>query len=186
MAATQRELAVQRDIESVWEFVQDMGNWASQMPGYISHEIIDDNDSVWTLNVDLGPFQRSIVVDVHVERWAAPSEVVFQVKGRYEPFTGGGTYRAERADTATHIHLDFHAEPGGSMAKMISPLVGPVLERIAEEFSGNLAAALGGAIAEPEPPAVELRTVRERGFFGRLAQRIAALLRPFRSCWRQT
>lgn len=174
MASTQRVFTVQRDLDQVWAFVSDMGNWAAQMPGYQSHEMINADDSAWTLNVDLGPFQRSIVVDVHVSRWQAPNEVDFEVKGRYEPFTGSGAFRAARDGSRTRITLDFGAEPGGSMARMIAPLVGPVLERVAGEFSANLASALGGeaeeAAGEADAPPVQ------RGF----AQRVASFFRALR------
>ncbi|MCP1677247.1 carbon monoxide dehydrogenase subunit G [Natronocella acetinitrilica] len=178
-ATTQRELAVNKDIDSVWNFVSDMSNWASKMPGYQSHEIISDDDSAWTLNVDLGPFQRSIVVDVHVVSWDSPTGVVFNIKGRYEPFTGGGTYRAEPAGTGTMIVLDFSAQPGGSMATMITPLVGPVLERIADQFSSNLAQELDGKVVEGAP--AKTKTTTRRGLFKRLAQKIRAWLRSLRA-----
>jgi len=175
MAATQREFSVEPAIADVWDFVSDMGNWASQMPGYVSHETISVDDSAWTLNVDLGPFSRTIVVDVHVSEWRKPHEVIFEVKGRYEPFSGGGRYKAESAGSGTRIALDFHAEPGGSMAKIISPLVGPVLESIASEFSKNLAQALGGACAtQTDVPK------RQDGFFKRLWMRVQAWLRAGR------
>lgn len=150
MAATTREIVVDRDIAAVWAFVGDMANWARQMPGYVSHEQRDNDHSTWTLQVNLGPFQRPVVVDVRVGKWQAPSLVEFDVAGATEPFTGGGRYHAEAVANGTRITLEFHAEPGGAMARMVSGLVGPVLERIAEEFSANLRQALQPQIA-PSP-----------------------------------
>lgn len=184
MASTSKEFEVSRDINKVWEFVSDMGNWASQMPGYVSHESSSADDSAWTLNVDLGPFSRSIVVDVHVSQWNSPGEVVFGVKGRYEPFTGGGVYRARETAGGTAIVLDFHAEPGGSMAKIIAPMVGPVLERVANEFSANLKAALEGgteAAASPAPQASASgmrRAGQEGNWLQRLLRRLKTWFRP--------
>lgn len=175
MASTKREFDVVREIHAVWDFVSDMANWASQMPGYVSHEASSADDSAWTLNVDLGPFQRSIVVDVHVSKWSAPNEVTFDVKGRYEPFTGGGVYRAEALDTGTRITLDFHAEPGGSMARIISPLVGPVLEHVANDFSKNLSVALGGRLEATDDSRSSLESKPSLGFFQRMINRIKVL-----------
>lgn len=175
MAATQREFRVRQPMDQVWDFVSDMGNWAEQMPGYVSHEIINEVDSAWTLEVDIGPFQRSIVVDVHVLRWGSPSTVDFTVKGRYEPFSGGGTYRSEPVGEDTRIELAFSAEPSGSMARMISPLVGPVLERIADQFSTNLGNALGGALEQEKTTVDEEQAVPS--MLQRLKRRLVALLR---------
>jgi len=172
MADTQRELKVAQTMDHVWDFVSDMGNWASQMPGYVSHETSTENDSVWTLNVDIGPFQREIVVDVHVVRWASPSQVDFEVKGRYEPFSGGGAFRAEPSGETTEIMLAFNAEPSGSMAKMITPLVGPVLERLANQFTFNLGNALGGALGTDEEASGHLMP----NFLKRFTQRLIAII----------
>lgn len=174
MAATQRDLQVGQPIGQVWNFVSDMGNWATQMPGYVSHEAINADDSAWTLNVDLGPFQRSVIVDVRVVRWAEPSAVDFEIKGRYEPFSGSGTYRAEPTGEGVRIHLAFEAEPSGSMAKMITPFVGPVLERTADQFSHNLGNALGGAIVVTDR---EVPSEAHPGLLRRIAQRLAAFIR---------
>ena len=177
MASIVKEFEVSQDIRTVWEFVSDMGNWASQMPGYQSHETSGPDDSAWTLNVDLGPFQRSIVVDVHVSNWSSPDEVAFDVNGRYEPFTGGGVYRAQALPDGTAITLDFHAEPGGSMAKIITPLVGPVLARVAGEFSANLKTAMeGGPPRTASRPAGDGTGDREAGFWQRLLLRLRRLL----------
>lgn len=153
MIAVQKELTVRRDIGGVWEFVRDMGNWASQMPGYVSHELVDDNTSVWTLQVNMGPFTRPVVMDVNVLRWTPPGEVEFVLKGRFDPFHGGGMFKATEAEQGTHILLDFTAEATGSMGKVLTAMAIPVLRKVAEQFSGNLAGVLGGAIDDDAPQA---------------------------------
>lgn len=142
MTSVQRELVVDKDQDAVWAFVKDMGNWASQMPGYISHEILNNDDSVWTLHVNFGPFARPVVVDVHVTQWMAPSQVAFEVKGRSDPFRGSGTFNARKQTSGTAISLEFEAEGTGSMAKMISAMVPPVLNYIGDGFAANLAREL--------------------------------------------
>lgn len=142
MLSAQRVFEVDRPIEDIWVFVKDMNNWAVQMPGYISHQVVDENKSSWTVQVNLGPFKRPVVIDIEVTKWLRPSEVEFNLRGRFEPFHGSGRYRAEARGASTKITLDFEAEPSGSMAKMIEGLGRPVLERVANEFSLNLADAL--------------------------------------------
>lgn len=142
MLAAQRTFQVDRPIDDIWVFVKDINNWAVQMPGYISHEVLDEKRSSWTVQVNLGPFKRPIVIDIEVTNWLQPSEVKFNLRGRSEPFHGGGRYRAEALEVSTVVTLEFEAEPLGAMAQMIEGLGRPVLERVANEFSLNLANAL--------------------------------------------
>jgi carbon monoxide dehydrogenase subunit G len=142
MLSAKRELTVKQQQEVVWEFVKDMGNWASQMPGYVSHEQINSDDSAWTLNINLGPFNRPMVIDIHVLRWSAPTEVAFELKGRFDPFHGSGTFQARPMERGTLIILEFECEATGKMSKVLNALAIPVLKRITDQFSVNLVNAL--------------------------------------------
>lgn len=142
MVTVEKELLVSQDIERVWLFVRDMGNWANQMPGYVSHEQLNDHESMWELQVNMGPFTRPVIMDVRVLEWVPPMEVRFDLKGRFDPFHGRGAFRAEPRESGTHINLEFGAEATGSMGKVLTAMAGPVLKKLAEQFSVNLAKVL--------------------------------------------
>jgi carbon monoxide dehydrogenase subunit G len=40
-------------VETVWDFVKDMNNWAPFLTGYQRHEMLNETDSVWTLKGDV-------------------------------------------------------------------------------------------------------------------------------------
>ncbi len=172
MNSVERELVVDSDPHAVWAFVKDMGNWASQMPGYISHELLNEDDSVWTLQVNFGPFARPVVIDVHVTEWVAPSQVSFEVKGRSDPFRGSGAFVARANETGTAISLQFGAEGTGSMAKMITAMVPPVLNYIGDGFSANLAKALNESVPAERAPR---RWAGLREYWRRLVRQVIAL-----------
>jgi carbon monoxide dehydrogenase subunit G len=178
MNSVQRELVVDKDLQAVWEFVKDMGNWASQMPGYISHELLNDDDSVWTLHVNFGPFARPVTVDVHVTHWIAPSQVTFEVKGRSDPFRGSGAFVARETDAGTAISLQFGAEGTGSMAKMVSAMVPPVLSYIGDGFSANLAKALNERLPAEQTGS---RGLGLREFWRHLVRQVLAFVRRSRA-----
>ena len=178
MNSVQRELVVDKDLSAVWAFVKDMGNWASQMPGYISHELLNGDDSVWTLHVNFGPFARPVVIDVHVTQWIAPSQVTFEVKGRSDPFRGSGAFQARETEAGTAISLQFGAEGTGSMAKMISAMVPPVLNYIGDGFSANLAKALNERVAADRTPP---RGIGLWEFLRHLVRQVLALVRRKRA-----
>lgn len=159
MLTVERLLEVSKSQQEVWSFVRDMGNWASQMPGYQSHEIVNDDQSVWTVQLNVGPFTRPCIMEVFVTQWAEPAEVIFTVKGRFDPFRGEGRFLSEAREGGCAIALNFGVEGTGSMAKVISAMAAPVLTKVADQFVQNLAQVIGGdlqaAPADMEAPSAE-------------------------------
>jgi len=174
MNKVRRELIVESEIEAVWEYVKDMGNWASQMPGYLAHETVSTDDSLWTLQVNFGPFSRPVPVDVHVTRWLAPTQVDFEVKGHSDPFIGIGSFVARREPNGTAIALEFGAEGTGSMAKMITAMIPPVLNYVGDGFAANLARELQSGMPAKAPEVAPAGLLRRLRRF--LAQMLGRLL----------
>lgn len=79
-------------IETIWDFVKDMNNWAPFVTGYQEHEVIDDADSIWTLNGDVGVMTRKAKFRMHVTEWAGPTRVAFTMIGLTEQVQGGGIF----------------------------------------------------------------------------------------------
>lgn len=79
-------------VSTIWEFVQDMNNWAPMLTGYISHEIKSDTHSVWTLKGDVGILARTVELDVHITEWVDEERVRFTLKGLNEMVEGGGCF----------------------------------------------------------------------------------------------
>lgn len=76
--------------ETIWEFIQDMNNWAPMVTGYQEHEEIDETDSIWTLKGDVGILARIVKFRAHVTEWAGPEKVTFTLEGITEKMDGGG------------------------------------------------------------------------------------------------
>jgi carbon monoxide dehydrogenase subunit G len=76
--------------EAVWDFVKDMNNWAPFLTGYQRHEVLTDEDSIWTLKGDVGVLARVVRLKAHVTEWNGPDRVVFTLTGLNEQVEGGG------------------------------------------------------------------------------------------------
>jgi hypothetical protein len=76
--------------EAVWDFVKDMNNWAPFLTGYQRHEILSDEDSIWTLKGDVGVLARIVRLKAHVVDWSGPDRVAFTLTGLNEAVEGGG------------------------------------------------------------------------------------------------
>lgn len=82
-------------VDAIWDFVQEMDNWATFVAGYQSHEKQGENDSVWVLKGDVGVLARTVKFHVHVDEWSGPERVRFSLQGLNEPMQGGGTFVLE-------------------------------------------------------------------------------------------
>jgi carbon monoxide dehydrogenase subunit G len=87
-------------VETVWDFVREMDNWARFVTGYQSHEKQSETESLWTLKGDVGVLSRTLTFRVHISEWAGPERVRFELTGVNEPMTGSGTFRLERYEEA--------------------------------------------------------------------------------------
>ena len=92
MAEVQYSATARLPVQTIWDFVQDMDNWAAFVTGYQSHEKQSDSDSLWTLKGDLGVMARTLTLQVHITQWDAPQRVSFEMKGLNEAMDGSGSF----------------------------------------------------------------------------------------------
>jgi carbon monoxide dehydrogenase subunit G len=82
-------------VETIWDFVKEMDNWAEYVTGYQSHEKQSETDSIWVLKGDVGVLARMLKFHVHITEWNGPSRVRFDLKGLNEPMEGGGDFEMQ-------------------------------------------------------------------------------------------
>ncbi len=79
-------------VPKIWDFVQDMDNWAPFVTGYQEHEKISDENSIWTLKGDMGVLSRTVKLDVKITEWTERERVEFTLTGINEQVSGDGTF----------------------------------------------------------------------------------------------
>lgn len=99
------------DVHKIWDFVQDMNNWAPMLTGYQSHEIDTDTHSVWTLKGDVGVLSRKVLLDVNITEWNGPERVEFTLTGLNEQVEGDGTFEMAPVDASGEVESVGDAEP---------------------------------------------------------------------------
>jgi carbon monoxide dehydrogenase subunit G len=175
MIETSQRVPVRVGIDKVWAYVRDIRRWAELMPGLQNCEIINDDDSRWTLKVGVGGMVRTVRVEVHVDQWDGPERVFFSFKLKGDPVQGSGSYLA----TATgHDSIDMalalKVEGSGPMAPMWEAMGGPLLPKFALAFAEQLAegieAEYGGLDGQPAAPP-------KRGFLAFLRRLLRILFR---------
>ncbi len=158
---------VERPLAEIWEFVQDFGNWAPLLRGYVGHEVQSDTDSVWTLKGDAGPLSRRVQLAVHITEFQ-PERVAFTLKGLDEAVEGSGAFtmaessaplaqprswwqrlvdwvmgrKAPELVGSARITFDFRIDAQGPMGPMINAMLGPWAEHVAEDLLARIAEEL--------------------------------------------
>ncbi len=85
-------------IEKIWAFISEIDNWATTVPGYVSHEILNDKQSIWAIKGDMGIIKKTAKIKVEITEWVEPKKVSFTFKSISGDFTGKGHYKAEAID----------------------------------------------------------------------------------------
>ncbi|MEC1721466.1 CoxG family protein [Schinkia azotoformans] len=130
---------VELNIETMWNFIKDMGNWAPCMPGYVSFEEIDENISIWTLKGDVKIFKRKVDFHVTVTERVAPDTIAFTLVAEKEGIKGEGIYKAVPiGSNATDLEFRLNMEGKGMAKKVVDALMAKVLPRYCRELKENL------------------------------------------------
>jgi carbon monoxide dehydrogenase subunit G len=146
MIETEQTVVIDAAIADVWSYASDINRWAALMPGMRECEVIDGDDSKWTIKVGVGGLVRTVKVNVHVDQWDGPERVFFSYKLDGDPVQGGGTYVARPLGPAqTEVALTVRVEGGGPMAPMWEAMGKPLLPQLAKGFANQLKAAIEAA-----------------------------------------
>jgi carbon monoxide dehydrogenase subunit G len=171
---TEQTVVIDVPIDGVWDYVRDIRRWANMMPGLQDCDIIDENDSHWTLKVGVGGLVRTVRVLVHVVQWDGPERVNFSYKLKGDPVEGGGTYvAAVKGADQTEVALTVRVSGSGPMAPMWEAMGKPLLPQFAKAFAGQLKAEIEKSVGAAAPVRAESSTSgSRRGVIGRLLRRI--------------
>jgi carbon monoxide dehydrogenase subunit G len=134
--------------DEVWVFCTDTANWVGLIPGYVSHETLDDRHSRWKVQVDLGPFTRLVEADAIVTEVVPDERIAFELKGsNATPFVGEGRVHAETRGDVTSIHVDVAMHPQGPLGPVVNAVASPVLPRVVRAFVDALIERMRDAAA---------------------------------------
>ncbi|WOV86925.1 SRPBCC family protein [Sporosarcina oncorhynchi] len=136
MPAGVHETQINVPIEEVWDFVSSINNWAPLVPGYITHDLINENESTWEFKGDLGFMKKTVKLKVDITEWGEPTLVTFKLTGTSDNFKGGGFFKAEKIDdNSTKMVGSLDISAGGAMGPMVNAILKSFVPKTAEELT---------------------------------------------------
>ncbi|WP_026909249.1 CoxG family protein [Paucisalibacillus globulus] len=123
-------------IETIWDFVSDMNNWAPLVPGYIDHQILNDKQSTWKFRGDVGKLQKTVSMKIDITEWKKPTIVRFTLTGISEKVSGKGFFEAKRiTDLQTKMTGNLDLTAKGLMGPVINPVLKTVIPKTAKRLT---------------------------------------------------
>jgi carbon monoxide dehydrogenase subunit G len=106
----------------IWNYVQDMDNWAPFIMGYQSHEKQDDRHSTWTVRGELGALARTVTFNVTITEWNELQRVAFTIEGVTEKFEGEGAFRIGMEEQLEGTDFSGTTRKGGWLRRLLRKL----------------------------------------------------------------
>ena len=131
-------------VERIWDFVEEMDNWARFVTGYQSHEKRSETESLWTLKGDVGVLARRLVFQVDITEWSPGKRAAFRLQGR------------ERADERRG-RLHAGGRGGARRPPRAAPPARNALLRLLEAIVRGLLRLARARAAARAPPALAAR-----------------------------
>ncbi|WP_068673222.1 CoxG family protein [Oceanobacillus sp. Castelsardo] len=127
-------------VSNIWDFVSDMNKWAPLVPGYVSHQIIDDRHSVWIIHGDIGIMERTVALNIKIVEWIENETIIFQVATSNETCKGEGCFEVEAlSDTRSKMkgYLQVHVK--GMVGTMVNPVLKTLVPKVGKDFTDKIA-----------------------------------------------
>lgn len=143
MPSGTHQVLIHLPIVEIWNFVNDMDNWAPLVPGYITHAKLNDRQSIWEFYGDIGIVKKKICLLITINEWEEPTKVSFELKGLNEKIAGNGYFKAEKVNKNKTIiigFLDILAE--GALGKVVNKILKTSIPQMAEELTKAIAGKL--------------------------------------------
>ncbi|WP_407270469.1 CoxG family protein [Radiobacillus sp. PE A8.2] len=140
MPSGTHEVSVNSPINTIWDFVSDMNNWAPLVPGYVEHNKRNEKQSTWKFKGDVGIIQKKVSMQIDITEWKEPTLVTFDLKGLSENFTGKGYFKAEAiSQNQTKMTGNITITAAGMTGPMINSVLKSFVPKTATDLTNNIA-----------------------------------------------
>lgn len=143
MPCGMHQVELELPIEVVWDFVKDMDNWASFIPGYIQHGKLNNHLFTWEFKSNIGILKKKVNLVIDIKEWNEPNKVSFDFKGRSEKYYGEGYFEATALNKNKTKLIGFmEINACGAMESVFNYVLKTALPKSAEEMARAISSKL--------------------------------------------
>ncbi|QPA58902.1 SRPBCC family protein [Lysinibacillus sphaericus] len=139
---TSEAINIQR--EKLESFIQNREKWAVLIPGYLHHELLNENNMIWVFQGDFGIIQKAVKVELQM-KFLEPHQVLFDLVGLSDPINGDGLFEIKQ-------HQDESLQLTGSLTMkasgFLSGMMNPVLEKFVPQLVEQLVRQMAVTVAK--------------------------------------
>lgn len=139
MATGTHTVEIPVDVQAVWDYVSDLEKWATTVPAYKEHEILNDKQSIWTFEGNVKGIKKTIQAQVDITEWKEPSTIKFEIKGLSDKFTGSGHFSAEDVNGKTTMTGNVEVNAGGLSGAVLTPIIKWAVPKVAARLTESIA-----------------------------------------------
>lgn len=139
MAIASHTVSISAPVQDVWAYVSKIENWATMVPAYKEHEIIDEQKSVWTFEGNFKGLKKTVKMELNIIEFEEPSIIRFEIEGLTDKFSGSGKFTAEENIDQTEMTGTIEMNAGGLSGAVLSPVIKMVLPKVTTRLTEKIA-----------------------------------------------
>lgn len=127
-----KEINIQK--EKLENFIQNREQWAVLIPGYLHHEILNENDMIWVFQGDFGIIQKAVKVELKMKKSDA-HQVLFDLEGLSDAINGDGSFEIKQNQgESPQLTGNLTMKASGFLAGMMNPVLDNFVPRLVEQL----------------------------------------------------
>lgn len=121
-------------IQTLWNLVNSFDEWAKTIPGYHSHEKVNDQQYSLLVNTNFGFTKKQLLIQFKIMDETQPSKILFKLASENKTIKGRGYLELENVNknsTSAFLRLDYLIT--GAMSSLVKSVIANSGREKAEE-----------------------------------------------------
>ncbi|MED4554291.1 SRPBCC domain-containing protein [Lysinibacillus capsici] len=115
-------------------FIHNKEQWAVLIPGYLNHELLNEDDMIWVFQGDFGIIQKAVKVKLKVNKSDA-HQIQFELEGLSDPINGNGSFEIiQNQNGSLQLTGNLTMKASGFLAGMMNPVLDNFVPRLIEQL----------------------------------------------------
>ncbi|UKJ45531.1 SRPBCC family protein [Lysinibacillus sp. 1 U-2021] len=115
-------------------FIHNKEQWAVLIPGYLHHELLNEDDMIWVFQGDFGLIQKAVKVKLKVQKSEA-HQIQFDLEGLSDPINGNGSFEIiQDQNDSLQLTGNLTMKASGFLAGMMNPVLDNFVPRLVEQL----------------------------------------------------